>query len=85
MTREEFKKIVEVHANGYTFTTDKYFGFFATNPDDCYICLNDSETLEGVGAAVFNSIDEAIDTFEVNGVKFTELLPQITHLQVVYS
>ncbi len=85
MTREEFKKIVEVHANGYTFTTEKYNGFFATNPDDCCISMSDKNDDEDGNYGIFSSIDEAIDTFEVNGVKFTELLPQITHLQVVYS
>ena len=96
MTKEQFKKRVNVFAGQFGFTTKKYEGMVGVSRREYFIWVDDlgygtrqvDEDCD-VGPrnmGEYKNVDELLSTFMVDGELFAEaVLPTIEKLKMVYA
>ena len=95
MTKEQFKKRVNVFAGQFWFTTKKYEGMVGVSNREYIIWVDDlgygtrqvdeSSDREPRNIGEYKNVDELLSTFMVDGELFAEaVLPTIEKLHTVY-
>ena len=96
MTKEQFKKRVNVFAGQFGFTTKKYEGMVGVSNREYIIWVDDlgygtrqvDEDSDGEprNQGEYKNLDELLSTFMVDGELFAEsVLPTIERLDMVYA
>ena len=92
MTKDQFKESIGGIGGEFNFYTADYEGLIFATPTRAFIWVdfNGYRTADVVdepkNIGDYNSVDELLDAFEVDGVLFSEsVLPKITTLSQVYT
>ena len=83
MTKEKFKKVLDVQGGQFEFETDQNEGMIGISPSQVVIWVDDLGFCEGEPEYIgyYRSVDELLEKFKVNGKPFAEtLLPEIGKL-----
>ena len=83
MTKEEFKKVLDVQGGQFDFQIGRYEGMIGISPSQVVIWVDDSDFCKGEPEFIgyYRSVDELLEKFQVKGQLFAEtLLPKIGKL-----
>lgn len=95
MTKNYFENTLNVYGGQFTFFTNQYEGMIGVSPSRVVIWVDDKgfgelngddEDLEPRNIGVFESVNELLLKFKVDGKPFIEfLLPDIKELNQIYT